>query len=122
MREVPDRYFAIVNAERWDKLEEMFAPQAELIAPGTRRRRGLEEIRDYYERSLAPYPEHEDRATRWICSGQTAVAEIAFTGRTREGVVISFEAVDVFDLDEDGRIVKLSSWYDSAWVRKLIGR
>ncbi len=33
---------------------------------------------------------------------------------------MEFDAIDVFDLDDDGRIVKLSSWYDSHAVRKAL--
>lgn len=120
--DVTDRYLAMVNDERWDELAEVFAPEARLIAPGARPRRGLEEIRDYYERAFAPYPEHTDLVTRKITSGRTTVAEISFAGRTDQGATVEFDAVDVFDVDERGLIVKLSSWYDSLWVRKLLSR
>ena len=46
--------------------------------------------------------------------------EIHFTGRLENGAPIEFDAVDVFDLDDEGRIVKLTSWYDSHAVRKTL--
>ena len=46
--------------------------------------------------------------------------EIHFTGRLENGAPIEFDAIDVFDLDDDGRIVKLTSWYDSHAVRKTL--
>ena len=45
---------------------------------------------------------------------------IHFTGELDNGAPMEFDAVDVFDLDGDGRIVKLSSWYDSHAVRKTL--
>ncbi len=122
LMDAPARYLELVNAERWDELESIFTPDAELLAMGIKPRRGLEQIRDYYERAFAPYPQHEDRATRFIRSGRTVVVEIHFDGVTEAGVELSFDAVDVFDLAADGRIERLSSWYDSAWVRESLTR
>lgn len=118
--DAPSRYFDVVNSESWEELGTIFTEDAELRAMGTKPRHGLAEIRDYYERAFAPYPRHTDRATRLIRSGDTVVAEIHFDGVTDSGVELSFDAVDVFDLAADGRIAKLSSWYDSAWVRKQL--
>jgi hypothetical protein len=33
---------------------------------------------------------------------------------------VGFDAVDVFDLDDDARIARLSSWYDSHAVREQL--
>jgi hypothetical protein len=54
-------------------------------------------------------------------SGDVVTVEIAFTGETQEGVPVEFEAVDVFTL-RDGRICRLTTWYDIERVRKLAVR
>ena len=33
---------------------------------------------------------------------------------------MEFDAVDVFDFDDDGKITRLSSWYDSHAVRRRL--
>jgi ketosteroid isomerase-like protein len=115
-------YFELVDGERFDELIALFGPDAELIGPGTAPRRGADEIRDYYERAFAPYVDHSDRPTRTIRAGSTVVVEIRFRGELKNGAELEFDAVDVFDLAGDGRISRLSSWYDSHRVRTLLER
>ena len=114
-------YFAAVNAEDWAALAELWEPEAELVATGARSRHGREAILAYYPRVLAGYAEHEDRPVRRIKDGSTVVVEVAFTGRTTAGRAVAFNAVDVFDLAPgSGRIRRLSTWYDTAAVRRQV--
>jgi hypothetical protein len=47
------------------------------------------------------------------------VVEVAFAGRTTAGRPVAF---DVFDLAPgSGRIRRLSTWYDTAAVRRQVG-
>lgn len=117
-----EEYFELVDGERFDELLELFDPAAELIAPGTAPRTGREAIRDYYERAFAPYAEHRDEPTRIVAAGDVVLAEVHFRGVPASGEAIEFDAVDVFDLGDGGRIRRLSSWYDSHWVRSRLGR
>jgi ketosteroid isomerase-like protein len=52
-------------------------------------------------------------------SGDSATIEVHFQGVAHDGREIEFDAVDVFDLEE-GRIRRLSNWYDIALVRRLL--
>jgi ketosteroid isomerase-like protein len=114
-------YFAAVNAEDWAALAELWEPEAQLVATGARPRHGREAILAYYPRVLAGYAEHEDRPVRRIKDGSTVVVEVAFTGRTTAGRAVAFDAVDVFDLAPgSGRIRRLSTWYDTAAVRRQV--
>jgi uncharacterized protein (TIGR02246 family) len=114
-------YFAAVNAEDWAALAGLWEPDAELIATGAGPRRGREAILAYYPRVLAGYAEHEDRPVRYITDGSTVVVEVSFTGRTTAGRAVAFDAVDVFDLAPgSGRIRRLSTWYDTAAVRRQV--
>jgi ketosteroid isomerase-like protein len=114
-----DAYFAGVNEERYDDVAALFAPTGVLMAPGTRPRTG-DEIAPYFAAALAPYPEHFDDPRRVVLAGDTATVEIHFSGRHAGGGTMEFDAVDVFDFDQEGRIVKLTSWYDSHLVRRRL--
>jgi ketosteroid isomerase-like protein len=109
-------YFAAVNARDWDRLAEVFADDAEIRPPGVEPRRGRDDVLAYYPPLLATFAEHHDEPIRVHVAGDVVTVEIAFTGRTVEGVPLAFDAVDVFDLDAEGRIVRLSLWYDTRSV------
>jgi ketosteroid isomerase-like protein len=109
-------YFAAVNARDWDRLAHVFADDAEIRPPGVEPRRGRDDVLAYYPPLLATFAEHHDEPTRIHVAGDVVTVEIAFTGRTVEGAPLAFDAVDVFDLDAEGRIVRLSLWYDTRSV------
>jgi uncharacterized protein (TIGR02246 family) len=113
-------YFDGLNAEDYAGVAALFAEDGQLAAVGSRPRRGRDEIRSYFEAALRPYPVHRDTPTRILLSGDAATVEITFTGETATGAPLTFDAVDVFDFDADGRIVRLTSWYDSYAVRKQL--
>jgi ketosteroid isomerase-like protein len=114
-----DAYFAAVNAENWEAMRRLWHPDGELLAAGARPRHGRAEILAYYPKVLSGYAEHDDRPGRRISEGNTVVVEIAFTGCTRQGQTVTFDAIDVFDLAGD-RIRALSTWYDTAAVARQV--
>jgi ketosteroid isomerase-like protein len=113
-------YFQGINDERYDDVAALFAPDGVLIAPGIEPKVGPEAVATYFRAALRLYPEHYDDPTRIIEAGSTVTVEIRFTGRLSNGAPMEFDAIDVFDLDDEGRIVKLSSWYDSHAVRTTL--
>jgi ketosteroid isomerase-like protein len=114
-------YFESLNAEALDRLAELWTPDAELRAVGSRPRHGRDQVMAYFASLFGPWAEHEDRPTRSIVAGDTVVVEIRFSGRTRDGKQLSFDAVDVFDLElAQGAIARLTTWYDLAWVRSQL--
>lgn len=116
-----DRYFAAVNAEDWDAIRELFAPDAQLRSVGAPTRTGRDEIAAHFPQVLAALPVHHDEVTRVAVAGTVVTVEIHFSGRTAEGRTVEFDAVDVFDLDESGTtIVRLSTWYDTAAVARQV--
>ena len=114
-----DAYFAAVNEERFDDVAALFAPGGVLVAPGVDPL-APEGIPAYLAAALKPYPQHLDTPTRVIRADRTVVVEITFTGELYNGAPLTFDALDVFDLDEQDRIVKLTTWYDSRLVRKRL--
>jgi ketosteroid isomerase-like protein len=119
VREVAAAYFERLNAERWAELLDLFHEDAELVAPGASPRRGRGEIASYLRAALDPYPEHRDAPGRMLVDGEAAAIEIRFTGRLANGAEVAFDAVDVMDV-RDGRIARLTSWYDSHAVRRML--
>ena len=113
-------YFDGINDERYDDVGALFAPDGVMIAPGIEPKTGPEEVATYFGSALRLYPQHYDDPTRIIEAGSTVTVEIHFTGRLENGEPMEFDAIDVFDLDDEGRISKLSSWYDSHAVRKAL--
>jgi ketosteroid isomerase-like protein len=112
-------YFDAINAEDWDALAGLWAPDAELYPAGGRPRQGREAIVACYPRLLAGWAGHVDRPGRRITEADTVVVEISFTGTTDQGRPVAFDAVDVFDL-AGPRIRRLSIWYDTAAVLRQV--
>jgi ketosteroid isomerase-like protein len=115
---VLDAYFNGLNTEDWQGLEALMCEDAKLWAPGADRH-GAAAVAAYFRDALAPYPDHRDEPGRRFVEGSTAVVEIRFIGRMATGAPMAFDAVDVFDL-RDGRIARLTSWYDSHEVRRAL--
>lgn len=118
-RAVVDGYFAALNAHRFAELEPLWHPEGELHAVGVPPRIGRDAVLAHFPAVLAGYSAHHDRVTRVLEDGDTIVTEIRFEGRLRDGRPVAFDAVDVFDL-RDGRIVRLSSWYDTGAVARQV--
>jgi ketosteroid isomerase-like protein len=113
------RYFTCLDTEDWDGMREIWHQDGELRAVGARPRRGVDEVIGYFSGLFGPWPRHTDIPTRLIVAGDTVTAEVRFEGTTPDGKDVTFEAVDLFDL-EGGRIKRLSNWYDIAYVRKTL--
>jgi ketosteroid isomerase-like protein len=121
MRAVVMRYFDCLNVEDWEGMADVWADECRLDAVGARPRVDREGVLDYFQKIFEPWPTHRDEPTRVIVSAdsQAVVAEVTFAGTTGDGREITFDAVDVFDLD-GGRIRSLSSWYDIDRVRRAL--
>jgi ketosteroid isomerase-like protein len=103
-------------------MREIWHEDGRLRAVGARPRDDREGVIGYFSKLFTPWPEHTDKPVRLVVSerDQTVLAEVTFTGLTAKGDRVSFDAIDVFDI-ADGRIKKLSNWYDIDYARKSIG-
>ena len=121
MRRVVLRYFECLDTENWEGMREIWHEDGRLRAVGARPRDDREGMVAYFSKIFEPWHEHVDKPTRLIVSERdgTVVAEVTFTGRTAGGREVSFDAIDIFDL-VDGRITKLTNWYDIDYARKAI--
>jgi uncharacterized protein len=112
-------YFVCLDTEDWQRMRGLWHPEAELRATGARARRGLDEVIGYFSKLFSPWPQHVDTPTRLITEGNTIVVEVTFSGTTADGRKVTFDAVDVFDL-EDGLIRKMTNWYDVVYARRVL--
>lgn len=116
-----DGYFAAINSDRFADLAAVFAPDVEIHTVGAARVVGRDAALAHFPELLSAYVEHDDAVIRWIEAEDAIVCEIRFTGRLRDGRLIVFDALDVFDL-RDGLITKVATWYDTrGLVRQLRG-
>ena len=115
------RYFHGVNNEDWDDFRTLWHEDAELEVVGGISLRGLDEVLPYYPSVLRNFPVHHDDPHGIHVAGDTVTVEIGFRGETADGVPAEWEAVDVFTL-EDGRIRRLTTWYDIGLVVELLRR
>ncbi len=106
-------YFTALNDEDWDLMASVLHPELDLIPSGSRPRIGSDNAIAMFQKIFERFPVHQDNPTRFLESGNTVVVEITFNGATQDGQEVSFDAVDIFDV-EDGRISRLSQWFDTA--------
>jgi ketosteroid isomerase-like protein len=115
-------YFDGMNSERYGDVAALFTEDAALWAPGSPWVTGRAAVEAYYRAALGPYPTHSDQPTRIVIADAVATVEIHFSGALASGIPLEFDAVDVFDFDEAGKITRLTSWYDSHAVRSELRR
>ena len=106
-------YFAALNAEDWELMASVLHPELRLIPSGSRPRTGADKAIAMFQKIFERFPVHRDTPTRFLEADNTVVVEISFSGATAEGTEVAFDAVDIFDFD-DGRIRRLSQWFDTA--------
>lgn len=106
-------YFTALNDEDWELMASVLHPELDLIPSGSRPRIGSDKAIAMFQKIFERFPVHNDNPTRFICDGNTVVVEITFNGATADGTEVSFDAVDIFDV-EDGQICRLSQWFDTA--------
>lgn len=106
-------YFTALNDEDWDLMASVLHPELDLIPSGSRPRIGSDKAITMFQKIFERFPVHQDNPTRFLEAGSTVVVEITFNGATQDGQKVAFDAVDIFDV-EDGRICRLSQWFDTA--------
>ena len=112
-------YFAALNAEDWELMDSVLHPDLDLIPTNSRPRTGSDKAIAMFQKIFEQFPIHNDNPTRFLEAGSTVVVEISFSGATADGTEVAFDAVDVFDV-ENGRIYRLSQWFDSAALAAML--
>ena len=113
-------YFTALNTEDWELMATVLDPELDLVPSGSRPRTGSDKAIAMFQKIFERFPVHQDNPTRFICDGSTVVVEITFNGATADGRELSCDAVDIFD-GRDGRICRLSQWFDTAALAAMLG-
>ena len=113
-------YFVALNDEDWELMASVRHPELDLIPSGSRPRIGSDKAIAMFQKIFERFPVHQDNPTRFLESGNTVVVEITFNGATQDGQKVAFDAVDIFDV-EDGRIFRLSQWFDTSALAAMLG-
>jgi uncharacterized protein (TIGR02246 family) len=112
-------YFERINAEDYEGVSALFAPDAVVVPATGRPRRGREEIARYYREILAPFAEHHDEPVRVAVAGDDVTVHIAYEGRLADGRSLAFDALNAYELS-GGLIARLTQWYDTHRVRRML--
>lgn len=115
-----EAYFRAVNARDWDSLAAVFAEDVHFRPVGSRPRQGRADVLAYYPPLLEGFATHHDEPVGVHVAGQVVTVEITFEGRTTDGAEVRFDAVDLFELDAEGCITRLSLWYDTRAVARQV--
>ncbi|WP_214405259.1 nuclear transport factor 2 family protein [Pseudonocardia lacus] len=119
MKDLVEAYFAAINSDRFADLAAVFAPDVEIHTAGGPPVVGREAALAHFPAVLAGYAAHHDEVTRWILAPDVVVCEIAFSGRLRDGRLVVFDALDVFDAAGAG-ITRIGTWYDTRAVARQV--
>ena len=112
-------WIAAFNAHDVAALVALYAPQAELFDAGMkRRRRGREEIEDWFTRRFAALPEIAYTPADEIVAGETVAITWTVSGRTPRLLGLRWlarpfavDGVSIFHL-HDGQIARQRGYYD----------
>jgi ketosteroid isomerase-like protein len=107
-----EEYGSAYVARDLDRIMDLFADDAEYtLAPGTFR--GKDEIRKLLEwdARLSPKASVRDAGIGLLVSGKTAVWERVIS-LTADGVPYEEETATIFELDDEGKIRRVRSYYD----------
>lgn len=113
-------YFESVNVRDLMALTTLFAEDVEHRCVGQPTRRGRAAVIAAYPELLGIFEQGHDEVLRLHTAGNVVTAEIRFEGWTLDGVAVTFDAVELFELDGDGRIARLSLWYDTRDVARQV--
>ena len=98
------------NVDRF--VSEAFHPDAVLVRPELRMQ-GEEGARLFWQQYLAYFDSVRSDFSRITDTGLLSVLEWQSKGRLRGGPDITYRGVSVLDFDEDGRITRFATYYDT---------
>jgi steroid delta-isomerase len=117
LAEVFRRYAACVSANDVDGIVSLYAPNASIQIPvGGPVHAGIEKVRAFYrDNELARKLEITGPAC--IAGREGAIPMCATIAR--DGDLMQVDVIDVAELDEQGRLVKLRAFFDLGGARKI---
>jgi ketosteroid isomerase-like protein len=120
--DVIESYFKATDAGDMSLVATLWRPDGTFNSAGDPPRKGIDEVLAWLKEASSAFTEQEHSPVRRISDGSTVAVELRFRGRTWDGRDVAFEAMDVFELDEDGLIASVTLWYDrTAVVQQILG-
>ncbi|CAN5210289.1 hypothetical protein BH09ACT6_BH09ACT6_05610 [soil metagenome] len=113
------RYFAAINSDDWDEVRQVYAEDGVYQGSGGKPQQGIDSIVAYYPKLFSAWSVHTDTPTTITIGSGTARADVVFTGTTRDGRDVRFDAVDDFVLRGE-RLASVTTTYDLDAVRALM--
>lgn len=112
-----DQYFAALCALDADGFTNAFAADARQEDPvGSPVRQGRAEIRGFFEQMGGLLAELELKPTATYWGPASAAVPWKGRGRGRNGAEVTFEGVDLFAFDAEGRIASIQAFWDAGPV------
>lgn len=118
-----DAYFAAIKALDADAFVACFAVDAVQEDPvGAPANHGHEAIRTFFDGIAAGFDQIELAPDATFISGPSAAVKWTGRGTGKNGRGVTFEGIDVVDLDDAGKIRRLRAFWDPrAMMRQLRG-
>lgn len=114
-----DRFTVYWQAPSVDGLDELLAPEVELVAPMIPVTRDLTAGKAAFARLLRLLPDLTGTVSRWGETKDGVLIEFTLSGTAR-GVRFSWEAVDRFVLRDDGLATTRVNYFDSAKLARKV--
>ena len=93
---------------------DVFADDVELVRPETdQQERGADGARGFWQQYIDQFDEIRSEFSR-VVDGPVGVLEWTSTGRLRNGAAIEYRGVSLLDADDDGRVTRFATYYDTA--------
>ncbi len=115
-------YFAAAKALDAGALTACFAPDGEVVdpaAPGPVR--GIQALQVFYGGIAGSFSSLDIHADGVFSAGRFTAVHFKGTARGPSGKSAPFEGLDVFEMDAEGRILRLTGYWDPAALLAQIG-
>lgn len=108
-------YFAATRAMDQQAWINTFAEDAVSYDPvGAQPTRGHEKLGEFFQTITAPFKEVGLTAEQVFVAGNSAAVKWTGRGVSKQGRKVRFEGIDVFEVNEDGRIQTLYAYWNPA--------
>ena len=108
-----EKFFALIDAQDFEKLIDFFTEDATLIFPGAPPCRGKKEIMGFYDEAKQQTSESEHVITKIIIDDTNAAVVIEGKVTQKDGRTIEFPDVNIFEI-KDRKVYKVQVYLDTA--------
>lgn len=98
----------------------VFAENAELLRPETdQQEQGSAGAKAFWTQYLGQFDEVSSEFSRIVEQGNLGVLEWSSTGKVSGGAPLSYRGVCLLDFDEDGRVTRFATYFDTAQFARI---